>query len=230
VQPAMLNNTSLLTPEKEEFSGAIIPFRHQILQQLLENKEGLNICELTNYLNISRAAVQKHFNVLEREGLIAKHKRVKTLGRPTTNYVLTKQGLAYFPKRYNLLLELVLGELNHDLTSDQITVLMQKLGKKLADQYRPCVEDKEDSERVAILFNLMHELGFQVVMQHNVETQSVEIHAHNCIYHDVAQQFQEICTLDQTLIEELMNKKIELRSCMAKGDGACCFRMPPETE
>jgi DeoR family transcriptional regulator, suf operon transcriptional repressor len=226
----MLNNSNSLSPAKEEFSGATIPFRHQILQQLLENKDGLNIYELTSYLNISRAAVQKHFNVLEREGLIAKHKRVKTLGRPSTNYVLTTQGLAYFPKRYSLLSELVLNELNRDLTSDQITQFMQKLGKKLADQYRPCVEGKEESERVEILFALMQELGFEVVMQNNAETQSVEIHAHNCIYHDVAQQFHEICALDQTLIEELMNKKIDLHRCMAKGDGACCFRMSPGTE
>ncbi len=217
----MLNNDT----EKTGFFGAAIPFRQQILQQLLENKNGLNIEELTRYLKISRAAVQQHFSILEREGLIAKHKRIKTLGRPSMNYVLTREGLAYFPKRYNLLTELVLGELNKDLTSAQVTAFMQKLGKKLADQYRPRVEGKNESERVDIVFDLMRELGFQVAMQRNSATQAVEINAHNCIYHDVAQQFHEICTLDQTLIAELMNKKTELRSCMAKGDGVCCFRL-----
>ena len=147
------------------------------------------------------------------------------MGRPSINYILTSKGMAYFPKRYNLLSEMVLRELSTELTPEQRTNFMQKLGKKLADQYRAQVEGKTESARRIFLFDLMQKLGFQITMKRDPASDATEIYAHNCIYHDVAQQFHEICMLDQTLIAELMDKKIELQCCMAKGDGMCCFKL-----
>ncbi|MBK8816531.1 MAG: ArsR family transcriptional regulator [Methylococcaceae bacterium] len=220
----MNNNDS----EQSGFSGSVIPYRQQILQHLLENKNGLNIEELTHYLKISRAAVQQHFSILEKEGLIKKHRRIKTLGRPSMNYVLTNEGLAHFPKRYSLISNLILEQLNHDLTPEQRKVFMQKLGKKLAEKYKTLVAGKNHTERAEILVDLMQDLGFEARMKHHLENHGVEIHAYNCIYHDVAQQFQEVCTLDETFLSELMNKKIKMHRCMAKGDDVCCFKSNAE--
>lgn len=206
-------------------SGTEIPYRQQILQQLLENKNGLNIEELTHYLKISRAAVQQHFSILEKEGLIKKHKRIKTLGRPSMNYILTNAGLAHFPKRYSLISTLILEQLNQHFTSEQREVFMQKMGKKLAEKYKVLVAGKNPAERAEILVDLMQDLGFQTRMKTHSETNAIEIHAYNCIYHDVAQQFPEICTLDETFLSELMNKKIKMHLCMAKGDDVCCFKL-----
>lgn len=200
-------------------------YRHQILEQLIEHKEGMPIDELSKYLGISRTAVQKHFLMLEKEGLIRKHNRIKTLGRPSINYVLTDRGMAYFPKRYALFSEILLREMKIELGQDRFAAFMQTLGKKLAHQYQGRFAGKGEDEQISTLYELMQELGFHANLHYDSDHPVVEIKAHNCIFHDLAQQFQEICSLDEALITELMGKPPELRSCMAKGDSDCCFRM-----
>lgn len=199
--------------------------RHQILLSLLENKVGMHIDELSKHLNISRTAVQNHFLMLEKQGLIRKHTRYKTMGRPSVSYVLTDKGTAYFPKHYSLFSNLLLQELKNEMGADQLVAYMQKLGENLASQYRSRFEGLGEDKRIDTLFELMQELGFHAKLHRNSITSTVEINAYNCIYHDIAQQFHEICTLDISMMETLLNKPMELGSCMAKGDGVCCLRM-----
>jgi predicted ArsR family transcriptional regulator len=200
-------------------------YRHQILEQLIENKEGMQIDELSKCLGISRTAVQKHFLLLEKEGLIRKHNRIKTLGRPSIGYVLTDRGLAYFPKRYAMFSEILLQELKNEMGQDRLIDFMQTMGRKLAHRYRGRFAGKAEDEQISTLYELMQELGFHANLHYETDHPVVEIKAHNCIFHDLAQQFPEICSLDEAMINELMGKPPELRSCMAKGDSACCFRM-----
>ncbi|MEQ1527987.1 MAG: HTH domain-containing protein [Methylococcales bacterium] len=223
----MLNMIASL-PDGLRIDEAFGSLRQQILQQLLEHRAGQAIEELSKHLGISRTAVQKHFLVLEKQGLIKKHNRVKTLGRPCIIYVLTEQGIAYFPKRYAMFSEVLLQELKNELGSEQLSKYMQKLGKKLASQYQLRFAGQNDAEQNLTLLALLQELGFYADLEIDAAAQTVDINAHNCIYHDVAQQFHEVCSLDQAFVAELLNKPTELQSCMAKGGGVCCFRICSE--
>jgi predicted ArsR family transcriptional regulator len=221
----MSNNAIPLPDNTAGMPDAVTTSRHQILLCLLENKDGLSIDELIRHLNISRTAVQNHFLMLEKQGLIRKHSRHKTMGRPSVSYVLTDKGSAHFPKHYALFSNLLLQTLKNEMGADQFSAYIQKLGDNLASQYRSRFEGLSEDKRISTLFELMQELGFRAKLQRNAITSTVEINAYNCIYHDVAQQFHEVCTLDISMMETLLNKPVELRSCMAKGDGVCCLRM-----
>jgi predicted ArsR family transcriptional regulator len=210
-------------------TNAMMPYRHQILQQLLENKAGLCIDSIASQLIISRAAVQQHFKVLEKDGLIKKHDQLKTNGRPVTRYVLTDAGIDYFPKHYFGFSSLLMQELKDEMGSEKLEAYLGKLGSKLAKTYRPRFEGKPEIEQITILVELMQHMGFHANITQNTEDQDTEIHAYNCIYHHVAQQFKEICAFDMAFIRELLadidNKQIKLHTCMAKGDGICCFKL-----
>lgn len=219
---------SMKLPMADALPGSTLPNRHRILRQLLENKEGWSINKLAQYLNISRTAAQNHCLTLEKEGLIKKNSRLKTLGRPSLTYVLTDKGVAYFPKKYALFSVIVLKELKNEMSSDRLIVYMQKLGKTVADQYRSRFVGLNEEERLKNLLALMHELGFYPRLLQSTETQAIEINVHNCIYHEIAQEIDEVCAFDQTLMAELADKEVDLRSCMSKGDEVCCFRMHRE--
>ncbi|MGR8979290.1 MAG: helix-turn-helix transcriptional regulator [Gammaproteobacteria bacterium] len=212
-------------PDRQDSAAS---YRHLILKKLLENKHGAPVDELAKYLNISRTAVQKHFLMLEKEGLIKKYNRIKTLGRPSIGYILTDKGMAYFPKSYDLFSECLMAQLKNEMSSEQLYGYLRKLGKIMADQYRSRFIGLNEEDRLKTLMALMQELGFYPHVQQNSETRETEINAYNCVYHQIAQTTDEICVLDQTLVEELMNRKVVLRSCMAKGDGACCFSLRPD--
>jgi DeoR family suf operon transcriptional repressor len=210
--------------------NALIPQKissrqHQILEHLLENRNGLSVDELAKALDISRTGVQQHFVVLERDGYIKKSTLNKTAGRPVTLYVITDKGNNYFPKQYAWFSELILSDLLQEISPERFKAYMQKLGGKLADQLHGRFEGKNLNERVDELALIMKDLGFQVKVSLDPETESSNIQASNCIYHDLAQKHHEICEFDLALMSSLLDKDVEQLSCMAKGDCNCSFRI-----
>ncbi len=199
--------------------------QHQILEHLLANRNGLSVDELAKALDISRTGVQQHFVVLERDGYIKKSTLNKTAGRPVTIYAITDKGNNYFPKQYAWFSELLLSDLQQEIGSERFKVYMQKLGGKLADKLRGKFSAKNASERLYELASTMTDLGFQVTVDKEVGTDTVNIQACNCIYHDLAQKHHEICEFDLALMSSLLDKEVEQLSCMAKGDGRCNFRI-----
>jgi len=199
--------------------------QHQILEYLLENRNGLSVDELAKALDISRTGVQQHFVVLERDGYIRKSTFNKTAGRPVTIYVITDKGSNYFPKQYAWFSELILSDLQQEIGPERFKAYMQKLGGKLADRLRDKFAGKNLNERVDELALIMTELGFQVKVGSEPETENLNIQARNCIYHDLAQKHQEICEFDLALMSSLLNQDVEQLSCMAKGDCHCSFRI-----
>lgn len=207
----------------------LLPYRHQILQRLLENKSGLSIESIATQLTISRAAVQQQFRGLEREGLIKKHDQIKTSGRPLTRYVLTDRGIGCFPKHYLGLSTLLIQVLKDEMGSEQLIVYLKKLGVKLAKTFRSRFIGKSELEQVKALVELMQDMGFHTTIGNKAQAEDTEIRAYNCIYNDIAHQYQEICAFDTAFIEEILSdfkdREIELHNCMAKGDGHCCFKL-----
>lgn len=197
--------------------------QHQILEHLLENRKGLSVDELAKALDISRTGVQQHFVVLERDGYIKKSTLNKTAGRPVTIYAITDKGNNYFPKQYAWFSALILGDLQEEIGEERFKAYMQKLGGKLADKLRGKFEGKSLNERINELAIVMTDFGFQVKM--DMESESPNIQACNCIYHDLAQQHHEICEFDLALMSSLLDKEVEQLSCMAKGDCNCSFRI-----
>ncbi|MFA5016251.1 MAG: methanogen output domain 1-containing protein, partial [Methylobacter sp.] len=146
-------------------------------------------------------------------------------GRPVTIYVITDKGNNYFPKQYAWFSELILSDLQQEIGPERFKAYMQKLGGKLADKLRGKFEGKNLNERVDELAIVMTDLGFQVKVDMESETESPNMEAYNCIYHDLAQKHHEICAFDLALMSSLLDKEVEQLSCMAKGDCNCSFRV-----
>jgi len=203
----------------------ISPRQHQILEHLLESRNGLSVDELAKALDISRTGVQQHFVVLERDGYIKKSSLNKTAGRPVAIYVITDKGNNYFPKQYAWFSELILSDLQQEIGPERFKAYMQKLGNKLADTLRGKFAGKNLTERVDALVSIMTDLGFQVKVGAESDSESPDIEACNCIYHDLARKYQDICEFDLALMSSLLDKEVEQLSCMAKGDCNCSFRI-----
>ncbi len=198
--------------------------QHEILEHFLTHKRGLCIEELTDKLKISRTAVQQHFIALEAEGYIEKNAFDKTAGRPLARYAITTKGINHFPKHYSWLAELMIADLVEMSPTENGEIYMTKLGNKLAGQLHQ-FEEKPLAERIVLLVNVMNELGF-VVQETVNEHQQKCLQACNCIYHDLAQKYPQICQFDLALIKSTLNESVELSRCMTKDDILCEFLIP----
>lgn len=203
----------------------ITPRQHQILKRLLENKTGLSIDAVARDLNISRNAVHQHFASLERDGYIQKGGLIKTAGRPVRLFKLTEAGINSFPKQYAWFSELIIASLKAEMGSDAFQHYLHKLSEPIAQGLVFRLHDKHGDECLVELVKIMDELGFQAKLTQGSENNDRAIEACNCIYHDLAQQHEEICEFDRSLISSLLGKKIDHVECMAKGDLVCKFKI-----
>ncbi len=196
--------------------------QHDILEYFLHHKKGLCIEDLYFELGISRTAVQEHFSALETAGYIEKSGVSKTNGRPIVLYGITDKGMNYFPKHYSWLAGLMLEDLLETISVEESEKYMRHLGTKLATQLHNQFEGKSFDERLTTLMAVMNELGFVVNQSLNKE-EHVCIQACNCIYHDLAQKYDQICQFDLALMEGALNRPIQQSRCMARGDAICEF-------
>ncbi|WP_394754810.1 helix-turn-helix transcriptional regulator [Crenothrix sp.] len=200
--------------------------QRQILELLLENKKGLCIDDIAKALNISRNAVQQHISVLELEGYLQAGELNKTAGRPVRLYVLTEAGINSFPKQYAWFSMLMLGELKNEIGSEAFQRYMSRLGDNLSQSHQYRFTGKSADGRREELLKIMDELGFKTASKTDLGgNDPTTIKAYNCIFHDLAQKHSEICQFDIALIKSLLEKDVELVECMAKGSGACCFKI-----
>ncbi len=196
--------------------------QRQILELLLENKDGLCIDEIARTLNISRNAVQQHISVLELEGYLQAGELNKTAGRPVRRYILTEAGINSFPKQYAWFSKLMLSDLKNEIGPEAFQRYMYKLGTNLSQSYLYRFTGKQVDERKKELLKIMDELGFKTG---KLDAENQTITAHNCIFHDLAQTHNEICKFDIALMTTLLEQDVELTECMARGNGLCCFKI-----
>lgn len=198
--------------------------QQQILELLLKNKTGLCIDEIAGKLAISRNAVQQHIDKLERDGYVRTGMLNKTAGRPVRVFVLTEAGFNSFTKQYAWFSELILANLKQEMGAEAFQRYLHNLAVSLSQGLLPRFAGKESDERLAELIRIMNELGFEAGKVESNDNDST-IEAFNCIYHDLAQKYEQICEFDRALISTLLNKPIDHLECMAKGGVACKFRL-----
>jgi predicted ArsR family transcriptional regulator len=204
--------------------SALITFgqRQQLLlKALLHKREGMTVDELSLQLEISRNAVNQHISSLENNGFLENSLMTSTGGRPSKIYTLTTNGLELFPRHYALFSNLLIHWIKDKIGQNELKSCLSELGKQVSQEFKGRVQKhKNQADKIKEVTVIMQELGYEA----RVETSSKkvpEIIANNCVFHQLADECNEVCELDLTLLSELLNTKITHKECMVKG-GSCC--------
>jgi len=199
-----------------------------LLRALLHNKPGLTVDELTGALKVSRNAVRQHLTALERDGVVARGRTQPSGGRPEQVYVITEKGQESFPRQYSWFSEMLIGALRAGLGEDGAAARLAEMGKSVGAgiaQRMPQATGRK--ERVASTAAAMSELGYETNV---ADTEGgLDIEAQNCVFHQLAVKYPEICKFDLALLSSATGQKVEHRTCMARGDAKCCFRFTDKT-
>ena len=197
--------------------------QEQILTLLLNSAAGMSIDQLAATLEISRNAVKQHLLGLEMRKLVKEAGLNITGGRPSRRYILTDQGINSFPKQYAWFCNLLLSELAAELNTEALEQMMWNMGVKLANSLVQQFAHKNQAEKLVALVDLMQGLGYHAALEQQDGLSAIK--AVNCVYHDLAKQYPELCRFDQALISTLLGNPIEQTACMAKSDCACRFNV-----
>lgn len=194
----------------------------EILKTLLYRPGGENIDALSHELGISRNATYQHVKTLERDGLVASHKVVKTKGRPGQTYRLTREGHATFKQSYSMIATLLVGAVKDTMGSAKTILLFQNLGKALASGKINDLSSLLPAKKIAKIAETLTSLGYEATLEDDGQEMPVIV-AHNCVFHDVAEEHSEVCELDLMLLQNLSGCNVEHRECIVRGGKMCRF-------
>lgn len=97
------------------------------------------------------------------------------------------------------------------------------MSARLAEEFGPQVRGKTLAERAGSAAELLSRLGYAARVE--ADGQEVSIAAVNCVYHHLARQFPEVCTMDIDLLEQLLGVPVAHTECMVRGGACCRFRV-----
>lgn len=192
-----------------------------LLRTLSRQKDGVAVDTLATQLGISRNAVRQHLTSLERDGVVAKGRIQASGGRPEQLYVLTERGAEAFPRQYAWFAELMLGLLESQLGSAELGKRMAELGRTVAAPLAGRLAGSDLDGRIAGLVEVLQEMGYDAAALSTGAEPIVE--AHNCVFHKLARQSPHLCTFDVAFAEAATGRRVEHRTCMARGDSSCRF-------
>jgi predicted ArsR family transcriptional regulator len=199
--------------------------QQELLKLLLENKAGLTVEELSQALAISRNAVRQHLAGLERDGLLLQSGTRPTGGRPEQLYMLAEKGRELFPRQYSWFSRLLIESIREQAGSDGLGDRLAGLGNQVASQLRSQSPLPEGPLRVTRLAELMTELGYGAKATVGSDGSST-IEANNCVFHDLAARYPEVCKFDLALMANFVGNAVEHQECMVRGGSMCRFRFP----
>lgn len=193
----------------------------RILQALLQSENGMSVDQLSRLLEISRNATYQHIVALERDAFIEKAVVTQTKGRPSQTFRLAEKGRASFPKHYSLFARLLVGLVKSRMGAVELKACLKELGQSLAGEYSDRVSSLRGDALTIEVAQIMQELGYEAEAVANEDGTGLEIRAHNCVFHDLAKEHEEVCALDIELISRLTGQQVEHTECVVRG-GSCC--------
>ena len=201
--------------------------RDKILRALLE-KPRSSINDLAEAVGINPISVRHHLSNLEAQDLIEAEEERHGVGRPRLLYSLTDEGTEKFPTRYLRLTSRLLKQLKQTLPNLMVRELFSQVALNLAGEYETQLEGLKIEERLDLIKVLLDEEGFTVEWEKKKE--KYLIHEISCPYYKVGENHPEICSMDQTLISQMLALPVEQVQCILSGNERCTYVViPPET-
>jgi predicted ArsR family transcriptional regulator len=197
--------------------------RERILN-IMKRCHQTTVDELSHELGLTAVTVRHHLEILRGEGLVAAPllRRRKAPGRPKYVYTLTEKASAFFPKRYDYLATLILGEVRSILQSpEEVDQMMRRIGERIAVQ-ADLPEGSDFAARLIATIEFLNEQGY-LARSEQRDNGDYLLHVANCPYERVSEKDQEVCLMDLSLLTRLLGTAPQRLSWSAGGDNQCTY-------
>jgi DeoR family transcriptional regulator, suf operon transcriptional repressor len=175
--------------------------KDRIVEHLLKYPRS-SINNLAEAIGINAISVRHHLTNLQSEGIIEAEEERHGVGRPRLVYYLTEKGMETFPTCYLRLTNLLIDELQHILTEEQMQNLFAKIAIKLSQDHVVRATGLPLLERMPIMMELLVEQGFLVDWEKKGD--AIFIREMTCPFQQISQFHPEICKIDTILISSVL--------------------------
>src|SRR6187200_3146874 len=116
--------------------------------------------ELANVMKVSRMAIHKHLELLQKRGLVEAIEIRGHVGRPRMMYNLTSQSKTVFPKSYGAIATYALDFIERNMGKEAVEKVLQERQSELFDQYYKRLKDLDFDKQVKELAKIRDEEGY----------------------------------------------------------------------
>jgi DeoR family suf operon transcriptional repressor len=211
-----------LADEKADAAGDT---KKVILNLLLEGSKTAG--EIADKLQIQKSAVRVHLESMQKERMVKSYFRMEHLGRPRRVYELSENGRELFPRKYDLMLSLILKKVEETSGHEQLKKLIESVADDMAEEIREKIKKNNSlnnfEESLKILDSVSNSMGFvSSIIKESNKTYSLV--SRNCVLHKVAVDNHDVIChgLHDRLIHKALdgkvNPEVQLKECIALGD------------
>ena len=212
--------------------------KDKILQYLLLSgstaESSCTVKEIADHLNISINATRQYLIVLEKEGLVERTTQKSSTGRPAILYSLHPDAIEEFPKTYRDFSIKLLAEVQQRLGTEVTIELLREVGKQIADEVQPAIRENIEPggsyeslrDRLHSVVKVYHKYGkFPELLEDDI---SFALKNYNCLIFGVAKENSLACTVDESIVSELLGVPAVKEKCIREGDECCLYRIKKE--
>ena len=212
--------------EGEGKADSVGQTKRMILNLLLDGPKTAG--EITDKLHIQKSPVRSHLESLQAEQAVRYYFRSERLGRPTKVYAITEVGRELFPRKYDMILSLLIQAIEEKEGQEYVKKIVRSMADNIASDIRDKIKKTNslnDLEKsLNILNSFLNELGFMSSLHKEDDIGAYSITSRNCSVHKVALGNQDIiCNgFHSRMIEKALdgkvNPNVQLKECIALGD------------
>ena len=214
----------------EEEVGTLGETKERILELLLDGSKSAG--EVADRLQIQKSAARVHLESLQSLRAVRSKFKIEIMGRPKKVYELTEKGREFFPRKYDLFLNLVLDKIAGKKGQAEAREIIESIAEDIASGIRVKINKNNHShdleQSLKIINDATNQMGFASSLERDEKDDSFYIQSRNCILHKVASANQDmICHgLHDKIISKALegnnpDARIELKECMALGNEYC---------
>jgi predicted ArsR family transcriptional regulator len=200
--------------------------REKILHFIKAHRH-VTIAQLAEELSISPVSVRHHLSALQAEALVHAAEVRRGVGRPHLEYRLTDAASERFPTRYLQFSARLLDELKATLPAEAIEAMLTRLAEGMAAEHMQRAAGKSLEDKLDALVCVLGEEGFRAKWNRVGET--IQLTEYNCPYVRIGQRHPEICTIDQTVMRQMLSADVEKTNCVLDGAERCVFIIRPQS-
>ncbi|KQY59361.1 ArsR family transcriptional regulator [Aeromicrobium sp. Root495] len=220
-----------MRPELSEVEASSViddaPTRERVVSTILEQGP-TTAAVLAEQLGLTPAAVRRHLDQLEADGVVAvrqpRAEERRGRGRPAKVYVITDVGRDRFDHAYDALAVDALEFLSESAGPDAVKAFARHRLSGLKNRLLPLVEQAAPADRAAVVAQALTDDGFAASATSTPAGQ--QICQHHCPVSHVAEQFPQLCEAEAEMFAELLGTHVQRLATIAHGDGVCTTYLP----
>lgn len=208
--------------------------RERVLQLVL-TRGPVSAAEIGRELELTAAAVRRHLDALETEGLVEVKlvKPSRGAGRPSRRYVVTERAQTRLADSHLNVATDALTRLAELGGEEELRAVARRSFAEVEERFLAAVEDRDTglTERTEILTQVLDGLGYAGSLRHVGEGMAPTLRAAqvcqgHCPLQGLPTRFPEFCDEETALFARLLGVDVRRLSTLATGGHVCTTHVP----